>query len=242
MAIQSFHFYKTQTIVTSGCLPRLIVTACNLVDYIQALVDCKGFLFMVPVQISFGLLLASMSLLRILRGDFASSGLDTSRARATFFAAINLAKQMSTDRSDTAAKTVVVLTQLWNSGKAFRKTDGSEYTALRIRSRLILSQILDAVWWWRDEFDPKARAEMRGSEFVDNISSRGRLLQGMEAGHATVGTDSNREPSSRGELQNSSASQRDEFYLNEDYFTNFEWLSDEIFSFPLDSSSVNNLP
>ncbi|KAJ5125056.1 uncharacterized protein N7515_008881 [Penicillium bovifimosum] len=236
MAIQSFHFYKTQTIATSGCLPRLIVTACNLVDYVQALADRTGYLFMVPVQITFGLLLASMSLLRILKSDLASSGLDTSRARATFFAAINLAKQMSTDRSDTAAKIVTVLTQLWNSSKAFRKADGSDYTALRIRSRLILSQILDSVWWWRDEFDPKARAEMRGCEFMDNISSRGRSFQGIEVGHATVGTDPGREPSSRGNVQNLSTSRRDDLYMNEDYLTNFEWLSDEIFSFPLDSS------
>ncbi|KAJ5555850.1 hypothetical protein N7461_004320, partial [Penicillium sp. DV-2018c] len=242
MAIQSFHFYKTQTIATSGCLPRLIVTACNLVDYVQALADRTGYLFMVPVQVSFGLLLASMSLLRILKSHLASSGLDTSRAQVTFFAAINLAKRMSTDRSDTAAKTVAVLTQLWNSDKAFRKADGSDYTALRIRSRLILSHILDSVWWWRDEFDPKARAEMRGSEFMDNISSRGRFFQGVETGHATIGTDPGRESSYRGNVQNLSASRGDELYVNEDYLTNFEWLSDEIFSFPLDSSSANNLP
>jgi hypothetical protein len=38
----------------------------------------------------------------------------------------------------------------------------NEATALRIRSRLILSQILDAVWWWRDEYDPNVRAKMQG--------------------------------------------------------------------------------
>ncbi|KAJ5781325.1 hypothetical protein N7457_006485 [Penicillium paradoxum] len=239
MAIQSFHFYKHQTIVSSGCLPHLIVAACNLVDYIQALADRSGFLFMAPVQISFGLLLASMSLLRILKSDFASTGLDTSRARASFFAAINLAKRMSTDRSDTAAKTITVLNQLWNSSKAFRKPDGSEYTALRIRSRLILSQILDAVWWWRDEFDPKARIRIRGTESNDCIP-RTKSSTGVEAGRAFMGTESTREPS-KGYLSTSNAPQQEEFQINEDYFTNFEWLSDEIFSFPPDSSA-NNLP
>src|SRR4051794_30280588 len=67
MAIQSFHFYKSQTTVSSGCLPRLIVTACSLIDYVQALWDRMGFLSMAPVQIGFGVLLASISLLRILK-------------------------------------------------------------------------------------------------------------------------------------------------------------------------------
>ncbi|KAJ5371604.1 hypothetical protein N7517_003610 [Penicillium concentricum] len=242
MAIQSFHFYKNQTFVSSGCLPRLIVTACNLIDYVQGLADRMGSLFMAPVQICFGLLLASMSLLRILKSDFASSGLDTSRAQASFFAAINLAKQMSTDRSDTAAKMITVLNQLWNSSKAFRKSDGSDHTALRIRSRLILSLILDAVWWWRDEYDPHARpltrAKMRGAESVDG-PSRTNMLPGFDAGRAIMGPDPARD-SAGGILQNAVPLQG-EFQFNEDYFTNFEWLSDEIFSFPPDSSS-NNLP
>ncbi|CAG7992110.1 unnamed protein product, partial [Penicillium nalgiovense] len=238
MAIQSFHFYKNQTLVSSGCLPRLIVTACNLIDYVQGLADRMGSLFMAPVQISFGLLLASMSLLRILKSDYASSGLDTSRAQASFFATINLAKQMSTDRSDTAAKMITVLNQLWISSKAFRKSDGSEYTALRIRSRLILSQILDAVWWWRDEYDPNGRAKMQGTESVDG-PSRINIPPGIEAGRAVIGTDPTLD--ARG-IIHSSRPLQGEFQINEDYLTNFEWMSDEIFSFPPDASLLNNLP
>ncbi|CAI7636643.1 unnamed protein product [Penicillium glandicola] len=237
MAIQSFHFYKSQTLVSSGCFPRLIVTACNLIDYVQSLADRMGCLFIVPVEISFGLLLASMSLLRILKSDFASSGLDTSRAQASFFATINLAKQMTTDRTDTAAKAITVLNQLWNSSKAFRKADGSEYTGLRIRSRLILSLILDAVWWWRDEYDPNARAKMRGTEYVDGPSSRANP-PGIDAGSGIMGTDPARD--SAGIPQNAGLLQG-EFQINEDYLTNFEWLSDEIFSFPPDCSLGNNL-
>ncbi|KAG0154449.1 hypothetical protein PDIDSM_17 [Penicillium digitatum] len=239
MAIQSFHFFKNQTLVSSGCLPRLVVTACNLVDYVQALADRMGSLFMAPVQISFGLLLASMSLLRILKSDYASSGLDTSRAQASFFATINLAKQMSTDRSDTAAKMITVLNQLWNSSKAFRKADGSEYTALRIRSRLILSQILDAVWWWRDEYDPNTRAKMQFTESAESVS-RTNALPGAEVARAIMGTDPAGGPV--GEILQNVGPLQGEFQINEDYFTNFEWLSDEIFPFPPDSSLANNLP
>lgn len=247
MAIQSFHFYKTKTIVSSGCLVRLIATACSLVDYIQALADRMGFISMAPIQVGFGLLLASMSLLRILKSKVAIAGLDTNRARASFFMAINLAKQMSTDRTDTAAKTITVLNQLWNSSKAFRKADGSEYTSLRIRSRLILSQILDAVWWWRDEFDPHTRAIVRGTESTDvGGTSRAANISGGSTGHATGATDQTREPVGS-VFHNMGPPPQEEFMMDEDFFAKFEWaISEEEFlslgAFPTDWSSTNNIP
>jgi len=203
---------------------------------------------MAPVQIGFGLLLASMSLLRILKSKVASSGLETSRARASFFTAINLAKEMSTDRTDTAAKTITVLNQLWNSRKAFRKSDGSEYTALRIRSRLILSQVLDAVWWWRDEFDPHTdvKVQVRGADTADGSAySRANALSGANVGNANVGTDQTREPPGS-VLQNISPPQ-EQFMMDEDFFAKFEWaISEEEFlclgTFSADWSSTYNLP
>ncbi|KAJ5307008.1 hypothetical protein N7508_006023 [Penicillium antarcticum] len=244
MAIQSFHFYKSQTTVSSACLPRLIVTACNLIDHVQALRDRMGFLSMAPVQIGFGVLLASISLLRILKSNMACSVLETSRARTCFFATINLAKQMSTDRTDIAAKTITIVNQLWNSSKAFRKADGSEYTVLRIRSRLILSQILDAVWWWRDEFDPGARAKVRGTEPFDSSSSRNHALLADTSRPATA-SNPNLEPFGSS-IQNQSAPQ-EQFQMDEDFFADFEWaLSDDALlsldGFSTDWSIANHLP
>ncbi|CAG8292762.1 unnamed protein product [Penicillium salamii] len=246
MAIQGFHLYKTRTTVSSGCLPRLITTACNLVDYIQALADKMGFLSMSPVQVGFGLLLASMTLLRILKSNIDAIGLDLNRARASFFTAINLAKQMSTDRTDTAAKTITVLNQLWNSSKAFRKADGSEYTALRIRSRLILSQILDAVWWWRDEFDPHTRAIVRGTEATDvGDMLRTATRSGGNAGYSIGGSDPTREPLGS-VFYNMGPPPQEEFMMDEDFFAKFEWaISEEEFlslsAFPANWASSNNI-
>lgn len=127
-----------------------------MVDSIKNLGEKLDVLSTAPIQVNFGILLASVALLRILK-CFASRGLDVERAKSCFFTAIILKKQMSVESNDAAAKAVIILNQLWNSSKAFRKSDGSEYTALRIRSRLVLSPVLDAVWWWRDEFDPQAR-------------------------------------------------------------------------------------
>jgi hypothetical protein len=151
---------------------------------------------------------------------------------------------MSTDRTDTAAKTITVVNQLWNSSKAFRKADGSEYTALRIRSRLILSQILDAVWWWRDEFDPGARAKVRGTESFDGCSSRNYAWPADTSRPAT-GSDPNREPFGS-TIQNLNAPQ-EQFQMDEDFFANFEWaLSDDALlsldSCTTDWSITNHLP
>ena len=156
IAIQTFHFYKTQTIVSSGFLPRVVNTMCTMIDSIQALADRLGSLSMAPIPVCYGLLVSSTSLLRILKST-ASQSLDFNRARSSLFLAINLAKKMSVESTDTAAKLTTILKQLWNSKKAFRKPDGSEYTALRIRSRLTHSVVIDTVWWWRDEFDPQTR-------------------------------------------------------------------------------------
>lgn len=156
VAIQAFHFYKNQTIISSGCLTRVLSTMCNMVDSVQIMADRLDCISMAPIQFCYGLLLASISLLRILQSA-ASQSLDIGRARSSLFLAINLANQMSVESTDTAARMAIVLKQLWNSSKAFRKTDRSEYTALRIRNRLGHSLVIDTVWWWRDEFDPQSR-------------------------------------------------------------------------------------
>ena len=45
-----------------------------------------------------------------------------------------------------------MLTQLWNSEHAFKNPDGSDSIALKIRTRLVMSPVFDAIWWWREEF------------------------------------------------------------------------------------------
>lgn len=239
MAIQSFHFYKIQTLVSSAFYPRILVTACNLIDYIQSLTDRLGCLAMCPVQIAFGLLLASTSLLRILKSSTASHGLETTRARSSLFTAINMAKQMSVDSADIAAKTVTVLNSIWNSSKAFRKTDGGEYTALRIRSRLVLSPILDAVWWWRDEFDPPSRTIRSVVEPSDGkVFMRSRYLTATDAG-AGVGMDANRGLVGGMMPSTGAPDQNNAFHLDEQFLADFEWALGDDALFSLDPLPAN---
>ncbi|XHG02033.1 hypothetical protein AWENTII_005398 [Aspergillus wentii] len=192
LSMQVYHFFKNHTIASTGCLPRLLSTACTVVDSILTLGERLDDLSTAPVQVNFGLLVASVSLLRILKSS-ASHTLDHEKARSSFFTAINLTKQMSIESNDVPAKTVIVLNQLWNSSKAFRKSDGSEYTALRIRSRLVFSVVLDAVWWWRDEFDAQYRAMVVPQEEAADGIDPGRENPGA-ATSAAVGSIERQEP------------------------------------------------
>lgn len=246
MAVQSFHFFKNQTLVSSGCYPRILVTACSLIDYVQVLADRFGFLSMAPIHISFALLLASTSLLRILKSTVASQGLETGRARASLFTAINLAKQISTDSADIAAKAVMILSSIWNSNKAFRRADGSDYPALRIRGRLVLSPILDAVWWWRDEFDPQSRVVRSIVEPSNGtVYSRSRYLPCADGGIGG-GPDTNPDAAGGMAAPSGGIAEQSAFHLDEQFLADFEWaLGDEaLFSLePTQSTwpATNNL-
>ena len=156
LSVKAFHFFKDNTIVTTKCLPRLVNTSCVVIDATDHLTQNLGGLANAPQPVFFGLLLSAITLLRIIK-VFSSQNLDLERVRSGYFTAINLLKLMSVDNNDTAAKTVHILNQLWNSQKAFRRPDGTVYTVLRIRSRLALSPVVDAVWWWRDEYDIHSR-------------------------------------------------------------------------------------
>lgn len=90
-------------------------------------------------------------LLRMLKTSF-SRYIDVERARSALFLGISLHKKMSVQNDDVPARNGVALTQLWNSTRVFKRVNGTEALALRIRSRLTGSVVLDGVVWWREEF------------------------------------------------------------------------------------------
>lgn len=96
-------------------------------------------------------MLACYTLLRILKSSFAKY-LDFEKSKRTFFLGIDIAKRLSTENNDIATKNAVILARLWNSDKIFRLADGREYTTLKVRSRLAMGVVLDAVWWYRQEY------------------------------------------------------------------------------------------
>ncbi|KAJ5233137.1 hypothetical protein N7468_006093 [Penicillium chermesinum] len=240
LTIQSFHFYKIQTIASSGCCPRIVTTACNVIDYVQSLTDRVASLTMLPNQIAWGLLLAATSLTRILKSQSAAEGVETIRARSSLFTAINLAKQMSVDSADLSAKTVTVLTSIWNSNKAFRKADGTDFTTLRIRGRLALSPVLDAVWWWRDEFDPQSRVRA----IIDPRSGRGYSYSQSSSmkennGETEDGNEMNRLGTGATLSSGDAHDLEDPLMINEQFIADLEWAFGDDAFFSLDPLPPN---
>ncbi|KAL4892508.1 hypothetical protein BDV59DRAFT_43000 [Aspergillus ambiguus] len=207
LCIQSLHFLKNYTMLSTNCSPRIVNTACMFINLAENIGQRLPSLPIAPFHIYFGLLLSSAFLLRILKGS-TSQGLDVDRARISFFTAINLGKQMTVGNNDIAAKMVLVMNQLWNSNKAFRKPDGVESTALRIRSRLVVSPVIDAVWWWRDEFDPHGRF---GNPPQGTASDGTHTIQDHTAGTSRT-----------------SAERQDPYLFDDQFLADFEWaLGDE---------------
>lgn len=85
-------------------------------------------------------------------------------AKAAVFSGFDIAKKLSSGNKDLSSKFIPVVTQLWNSDRAFKKPDGSEFVALRIRTRMIMSPVYDALWWWREEFGGQAGAYPTSTE------------------------------------------------------------------------------
>jgi hypothetical protein len=161
------HFYKSSTTAYDNCHSRLLTTSCTAIDYVEKLSEKQTVLSTMPFFFTVAILLASFSLLRLLKSSIPKI-LDIEKARLSLFKGINLAKRMSTESNDTAARCALALSQLWNSSKAFKKPDGTEYTTLRIRSRLSASPVLDALRWWREEFDPQHRSPTTQGEGLDS--------------------------------------------------------------------------
>ncbi|KAL2868058.1 uncharacterized protein BJX67DRAFT_60109 [Aspergillus lucknowensis] len=153
LSVQGMHLLKNHTLFSDGRLRNLEATAYTVIDSIQSLARELESLAVCPSQVIYGLLLAGAILLRILKGP-RTTIVDNNRVKDYFMTSLNLAKSMSVTNSDLATKIVTVLSQLYNSTKAFRRADGRPTIRLRIRSRLALCPIIDAIWWWKDEFEP----------------------------------------------------------------------------------------
>ncbi|GKZ24266.1 hypothetical protein AbraIFM66951_002276 [Aspergillus brasiliensis] len=235
LSIQIFHLFRNPSSFSSGCLAALTTAACDTISSIQILGQSMAGFATSPTQMNYALLLASSALLRVLKGPQWAT-MDVDKAKSSYFTAINLAKQMSVDNFDIAAKTAMVLSQLWNSTKVFRKADGSEYLALRIRSRLVVSPVIDTVWWWREEFDPQfhstATSQTNIPEGIAMQPARyARLLTHLPC---PAGTDANRDnPGISGNAPGGSTDRPDFSYFDEQFQADFEWaLTDEFLFAP----------
>ena len=115
----------------------------------------------IPSYIVCAFLFASYALLRILKSSIPFLSGERDEAKSSLFSAIALLKSLSIDSNDMCSKSCTYLNKLWNSSRAFKKADGTDMLDLRARSRLNGSHIVDAICWWREEFDPHFKVQMQ---------------------------------------------------------------------------------
>jgi hypothetical protein len=129
----------------------MYTSACLILRHIDRM-DNEGIIRLAaaPWFYMFATSLSSFIILRLLKASTANY-LDDN-AKDTFFLGVNIMKRLSAESNDMPARLTMMLSQLWSSEKAFRNADGSESTTLRIRTRLVMGPVFDAIWWWREEF------------------------------------------------------------------------------------------
>lgn len=151
LSVQSFILFKSPASQDPQSLYDLCVAGCQVVESFEILE--KSGTMNLPASGMYAysnIMLPCHILLRLLKTSF-STFIDVERAKAALFLGISLHKRMSLQNDDLPARNGAALTNLWNSSRAFKKPNGSEAVALRVRSRLLGSILLDGVLWWREE-------------------------------------------------------------------------------------------
>lgn len=152
LSIQTFNLYKSPTAQDPTSLYDLCASSCQVIESFDSLETSRQITLSASGHYFYlNLMVPCHALLRLLKTSF-SRYIDVDRAKAALFLGIGLHKRMSLQNDDLPARNAVALTQLWNSNRVFHKPSGAEAAALRIRSRLFGSIVLDGLVWWREEF------------------------------------------------------------------------------------------
>lgn len=96
--------------------------------------------------------LAGFTVLRLVRSPL-SQHLDVSAGERAFSQAVQYLKNVSLQKGDIGERTALIMRDLWNSDRTFRRKDGQlDPLALRLRTRLSMSVSYDMFWYWREIF------------------------------------------------------------------------------------------
>lgn len=265
LQIQLFYLYKDLSGPYDMCFTGLTNTACFVIENLKILYDKPSNYTGSPMFIINGLVSACAVLLRLLKSSMGRKIDTDGKAKTALFAGINLLKYMILDAKDLASKCAVVMMQVWNSSKAFRKADGSEYPTLRIRSRLVMSPVMDMACWWREEYDPdelvqptvpvlSQRNETATAGISSNDSNRVRnTYSSNNNDHTTTTTTTNNNGDDKNNFNTSNQSNGDEPQLASGFFfsdlanvgSEFGFINDEFltdFEWAMGNESSSSLP
>lgn len=134
--VNVMHFYKASLPTEVVAATRVYTTACAVIDQLQCFDFEPLILAACPIFHTYCLLLSCSSIIRLLKSSFRHH-MDVKNAESKILLGLDTAKKMSIGNGDIASKVIPVITQLWNSERAFKKPDGSEFIVLRIRTRMM---------------------------------------------------------------------------------------------------------
>lgn len=108
---------------------------------------------------------AGFTLLKLLNSFFASH-IDLEYGKSLFNRTIWAIRTISVTPNDLPSRLAEVLTQLWRGGGAGSRADGNgngtvdSSLQLKVRCRMSVSHVFDAVWRWREDYQAKGRGDL----------------------------------------------------------------------------------
>lgn len=147
--IRTFHFFSTHSPENFATLLSVYETAVEAIETVTSTCTpaaaCTFYIHRM-------LVLAALTILKILRSDMHKSAVDARTGECAYFSAIMFLRRLSMAHDDISARGADILAQMWASDSVFKGADGTrDSLTLRIRSRLTMSVIYDVFWWWREE-------------------------------------------------------------------------------------------
>jgi hypothetical protein len=203
LSICTFSFYQSPTQYTrkADLVSQLITDATEVISTLSTPSPSTSSTLRIsiarPSFLLYALLLATSVLLRLskLSSSTTSSQLDTAAAAITntIHKAIHIAQEMSITQNDIPSRAATLFMQLLESKKAFIRpnspSDQLQVAPLRVRSRLVMSIVIDAWGWWREEFGsnppplPEIRAQTNPVNQEDGSTAQTAPMQGEGEGY-----------------------------------------------------------
>ncbi|KAJ4404648.1 hypothetical protein N0V91_005798 [Didymella pomorum] len=150
--VMAFHFFAHPMNPDADGFSRFYSLCISTINTATAMAQTVNFASVSQSFVDRTICLAGFSILRLVRSPLAQH-LDLAAGEQAFFQAVQFLKSVSLQPGDIGMRTALIMHDLWNSNKVFRRKDGRiESLGLRLRTRLSMSVSYDMFWYWREEF------------------------------------------------------------------------------------------
>lgn len=160
--VLAFHFFAhpTKHEPDKDSLCRLYSLCITVIQAAGLLVSQSLYSFAMDRSVA----LSAFCILKLVRSPLAPL-LDLTEGEKAYFQAAQFVKDVSLQQGDIFQRTSLIMTDLWNSTKIFRRRNGQiESLGVRLRTRLGMSISYDMFWYWREEFGKMANPYDHGDD------------------------------------------------------------------------------